>query len=708
MLDPPSVLLDEPFGALDPITRRELQREFRDLAADGSRTFVFVTHDLDEAFALGDRVALLWEACQLPDYRKIAPAQHTEIVGQLFGHLVDRGTVPDDWMAENLKNCDRVEGDIDTLSARIAQVRTWTFVANRNAWLDDPLHWQERTRALEDRLSDALHEKLTQRFVDRRTSVLMRRLREKVMLDAVIASDGDVQVEGQHVGWLAGFRFTPDTTTEELDGKAVRAAAQKALAAEIQRRAEKLSLADDTAFVLDSEGAIRWTGEVVAKMASGDDILKPKVLLLADEHLTGGARETVDGRLAKWLNDQIEKHLGSLIALRAGDGLEGTARGIGFQLAEELGHLDRRQVAGEVKGLDQDARATLRKHGVRFGAYALFVPQLLKPAPASLLSILWALRNGGTDQPGLQHVPQMNASGRTSIPVDPEVNAQLYPIAGFRVCGRRAVRFDILERLADLIRPLIAFRAEDSEGDAPEGAAQGNGFMVTVEMTSLLGCAGEDFSEVLKSLGYRVERKTIPIEEKVDEAEAKPAESQGVDADAPGQMETPAAETDTQNAMDADTDGTSPTGPNSDPVVGTAESSEEAGTQAADALSTTAATENAETSLDASIGEETAEEPTEQVIEIWRPGQNRPRQQGNRPNRRQTQQNGEARRADGDGRKSRVPNKRGDQRGKGKKGGKPSAPRSFSSGPPKKDRKADPDSPFAALAGLFDGPDGKN
>lgn len=676
----------------------------------------------------GDRVALLWDACQLPDYRKIAPAQHTEIVGQLFGHLVDRGTVPDDWMAANLKNSEKTDGDIDTLSARIAQVRTWTFVANRNAWLDDPLHWQERTRALEDRLSDALHEKLTQRFVDRRTSVLMRRLREKVMLDAVIASDGDVQVEGQHVGWLAGFRFTPDTTTEELDGKAVRAAAQKALAAEIQRRAEKLSLADDAAFVLDSEGAMRWTGEVVAKLTAGDDILKPKIILLADEHLTGGTRETVDARLTKWLGDQIDKHLGSLLALRAGDGLEGTARGIGFQLAEALGHLDRRQVASDVKSLDQDARATLRKHGVRFGAYALFVPQLLKPAPASLLSLLWALQNGGTDQPGLQHVPQMNASGRTSIPVDPEVNAQLYPIAGFRVCGRRAVRFDILERLADLIRPLIAFRVGQTEGEAPEGAAEGTGFLVTVEMTSLLGCAGDDFSEVLKSLGYRVERKTVPIEPKTSEpqtpdpntsepqaGETAPSEADAVAEQASetasgeaGAEEERAPEDATDAAPSDETDAArsdSQKDPADEAVAPQADAREpeEAEATPDDAAEPAEAAERTDGPADA------ADEPTERIIEIWRPTPNRPRNQAGRPNRHQGQRgDGEPRRAEGQGGKPRGKDQRRDQRGKGKKGGKPQGPRTFSSTPPKKERQADPDSPFAALAGLFDGPDGKS
>jgi ATP-dependent RNA helicase SUPV3L1/SUV3 len=660
-----------------------------------------------------ERVRLLWDACQLPDYRKIAPAQHTEIVGQLFAHLADKGTVPDDWMAAQLKTSTKTDGDIDALAARIAHVRTWTFVANRNAWLGDPTHWQERTRALEDALSDALHEKLTQRFVDRRTSVLMRRLREKVMLEAMIASNGDVQVEGQHVGWLAGFRFTPDSTAEDLDGKAVRTAASQALAAEIQRRAEKLSLADDGAFTLDGDGAIRWTGEIVAKLAASEDILKPKLILLADEQLTGGARDVVDTRLTKWLNDQIEKHLGSLLALRSGDGMDGLARGIGFRMAEELGAIDRRSIAADVKGLEQEARGTLRKHGVRFGAYALFVPQLLKPAPAGLLAMLWALQNGGTEQPGLRDLPQLNASGRTSIPVDPEIDARLYPICGFRVCGRRAVRFDILERLADLIRPLISFRVGQNEGDAPEGAAEGNGFMVTVEMTSLLGCAGDDFSEVLKSLGYKLERKTVPASPEVQEAEASKEPEAGEEAKAAEETAEqsaaePAEATPVQEPAKAD--------PSADDA-----SSVTAQTPAEEpkaAPSETPAEAKAETITEAasqtgSSEEPVVEEPTEQIIEIWRPSpsrqRNRPQRTGADGERGPRRANRDANRSDGKAGGKHPGGDRRANRGKPhrKPSGKPAGPRTYSAAPPKKERRADPDSPFAALAGLLDGNDGK-
>ncbi|MFJ5489285.1 helicase-related protein, partial [Hansschlegelia beijingensis] len=187
------------------------------------------------------QIRLLWDVCQVPDYRKIAPAQHTELLADLYGFLARPGKVPTDWFARHVSQTDRADGDIDTLSARIAHVRTWTFVANRADWLDDPEHWQGVTRAVEDRLSDALHERLAQRFVDRRTSVLMRRLREKDMLEAEINKDGDVLVEGHHVGRLAGFQFAPDSSAEGVEGKALRAAASKALAGEIEARAGRFA-----------------------------------------------------------------------------------------------------------------------------------------------------------------------------------------------------------------------------------------------------------------------------------------------------------------------------------------------------------------------------------------------------------------------------------------------------------------------------------
>src|SRR5215472_10688583 len=314
-------------------------------------------------------VERLWDVCQLPDYRKIAPANHAELVVTLYGFLQRDGAIKTDWFAQQVFLADRTDGDIDTLSTRIAHIRTWTFAANRPDWLTDPEHWQGVTRAVEDRLSDALHERLTERFVDRRTSVLMRRLRENATLEPDFNKTGDVVVEGHLIGRLDGFRFAPETTAGGSEAKALSAAAQKALAGEIEARATRLSQAPDSQFVLAAGGTIRWIGEAVAKLTAGDNILRPRVRILADEHLTGAAQEHVQTRLDLWTRTHIERLLSPLFVLGAADDVTGLARGIAYQLVEALGVLERSKVAEDVKSLDQAARAILRKHGVRFGAF---------------------------------------------------------------------------------------------------------------------------------------------------------------------------------------------------------------------------------------------------------------------------------------------------------------------------------------------------
>ena len=456
-------------------------------------------------------IARLWDACQVPDYRKIAPATHAELAVTLYGFLMREGNIPTDWFSQQVAQADRIDGGIDTLSNRIAHVRTWTYVANRPDWLADPEHWQDVTRAVEDKLSDALHERLAERFVDRRTSVLMRRLREKANLETEIGKSGEVTVEGHVIGRLDGFMFAPDASAAGSEAKALNAAAQKALAGEIEQRATKLSQAANDQIVLANDGALRWTGDVVGKLIPGDDVLRPRVRIVADEQLTGPARELVQTRLDLWLKTHIEKLLAPLFSLTAADDVTGMARGIAFQLVEALGVLERQKVAEEVKGLDQPSRATLRKYGVRFGAYHIYLPILLKPAPRALATQLWALKHEAPDAKGVSDLLHLAASGRTSIPVDKETPKPLYRTAGYRVAGERAVRVDILERLADLIRPALAWR-EGVQTPKPDGAFDGRGFTVTGAMTSLTGASAEDFASILRSLGYRLDRKPKPPE----------------------------------------------------------------------------------------------------------------------------------------------------------------------------------------------------
>lgn len=481
-------------------------------------------------------VERLWDTCLVPDYRRLAPAAHAELVTTLYGFLMRQGAIPDDWFAAQIAQADRTDGDIDTLSARIAQIRTWTFAANRPDWLKDPEHWQGIARAVEDKLSDALHERLTERFVDRRTSVLMRRLRENTMLNTEIGKTGEVTVEGHVIGRLDGFMFAPESAEAGSDAKALQATALKALAGEIDARAEKLSNAGDDQFVLANDGTLRWTGDAVAKLVAADNALAPRIRIVADERLTGAPRDAVQARLDLWLKTHIEKLLAPLFEIQKAEDVTGIARGIAFQLVEALGVIERAKIAAEMKDLDQPSRATLRKYGVRFGAYHIFVPSLLKPAARGLASLLWALKQDDVDFGALTGAQHLAGSGRTSFAADKALTPDVYRVLGYKLCGERAVRVDILERLADLIRPALSWRP-GSTLEKPAGAFDGRAFVVTQAMTSLTGSAGEDFASVLRALGYRMERRpplpeTAPVAAPVEGVAGEAAVSDVAAADA--------------------------------------------------------------------------------------------------------------------------------------------------------------------------------
>jgi ATP-dependent RNA helicase SUPV3L1/SUV3 len=578
-------------------------------------------------------VERLWEVCQIPDYRKIAPANHAELAVTVYGFLMREGKIDTDWFARQIAQADRTDGDIDTLSTRIAHIRTWTFAANRPDWLADPEHWQGVTRAVEDKLSDALHERLTERFVDRRTSVLMRRLRGNAELEPQINKTGEVVVEGHVIGRLDGFVFLPDASSGGSEAKALQNAAQKALAGEIVARAARLAEAPDAQLVLAADGAIRSTGDAIGKLVAGEDVLHPRVRLIADEQLTGAPRDAAQARLDQWLKSHIEKLLGPLFELSAAVDVIGIARGVAFQLVEALGVLDRQKVADEVKGLQQPERASLRKYGVRFGAYHIYVPALLKPMPRALAAQLFALAHDGA-QKGLDDLLHLAGSGRTSIPVNHEIDAGLYRTAGYRVCGERAVRVDILERLADLIRPALAWR-EGATGVRPAAAFPGGGFTVVTGMTSLIGASGEDFASILRSLGYRIERRPKPVEpaqpapESVAadadasvnagqapaavEAGNQPADVAAIEPEAAFSERGPAAEESAQVAT-TDTAPETPVAPGEPTVVPTEGAL--APTEAASAAPATTEAVVESAAREAPPAEETA------LVDVWRPGRN--------------------------------------------------------------------------------------
>ena len=428
-----------------------------------------------------DAIRLLWEVCQIPDYRKLMADAHVRLLARIFRHLMDdRGRLPEDWVARLVTRLDRTDGDIDTLSTRIAHIRTWTYVSHRTGWLADPAHWQGRTRAVEDRLSDALHECLAQRFVDRRTTVLVRGLKRGRELVADVAGDGTVRVEGHVIGRLEGFRFAAATADAPYEGKTLENAAKRALKREIERRAAALAADADGAFAVDERARVMWREARVARLVANAEPLAPRLELLTSELLAGSAEDKVKRRLEAWLDSYLEATLGPLMRARKAD-LGGPARGIVYQLGEALGAVSRRAVAPQIRALTPGDRKALAKLDVRLGTEGVYLKSVLKPRCLRARALLWAVH---ANQPSVPPI----ADGASLI-VDETLPLEMYCAIGYRVFARRALRVDVVERLAARLRRL----------------ARGGPFAPGREIVALAGCGADELAVVLAGLGYRPE-----------------------------------------------------------------------------------------------------------------------------------------------------------------------------------------------------------
>ena len=643
-----------------PSPRRELMRARPD---EDEQALASLSADEDIASRVKGRAAteLFWEVCQIPDFRKISFDQHLKLLADIFAQVENGGRIGDAWFSSRVERLADVEGDFDAISSRIAHIRTWTYLANRAPWIENPSYWQARTREIEDSLSDALHEKLTQRFVDRRTSVLLKKLRDEAPVLAGVSEDGEVIVEGQFVGRLMGFEFIVDPRARGADAKRMRGAAERAIAPILAARAAALANAPEIELRLADDGIVWWRSSPVAELRKGPTMLRPDIVIRGLDAISPNLRGRVADRLAGWLAARIETPLASLIALkRAVDatdegGLSGQARGIAFRLVENFGAMSRTQFGDELKQLPQDERAKLRNLGVRFGEYTLHMPALLKPAAARMMAMLWALY---ADRKLAELT--LPKPGLVSFPSSEDVPHAFYYALGYRPSGGRAVRIDMLERLAQLVR---------SARNVPNAK---EGFEATSQMMSLVGCSGEDFESILRSLGYRkhmVKRAPAPAAE-----EPK--------ADAPADTVDAAAEPDAAPSADAQADEvveTVETAPES--VI--AEQPENAG--------------DAETQTDAAplAAEETLSAPPADAVEIevavWRMAPRRPPQPKRAPKRDDPKK-----KADGskEARGERPP-----RRGKKPMRNADAPPRQYSSAP-RRERGPDPNSPFAVLAAL--------
>ncbi|HUO90948.1 MAG TPA: helicase-related protein, partial [Rhizomicrobium sp.] len=433
----------------------------------------------------------LWDACQMPDFRKLSVDDHVRLVQTIYLFLMsDSGVLPDDWLARQVARLDVAEGDVATLSGRLAQIRTWTYASHRSNWTTDGAYWQGETRRIENRLSDALHEQLTQRFIDRRTSVLMKRLREDEAIDLALDDSGGVAIGGEVVGKLEGFRFEPDARAEGIHGRTLRAAAMRGLEGEFFSRARRIADADDKAITLSEHGKLWWDGAIVGHLTAGAAPLSPRVAILADERLKGDLRDSVQIRLEAFVRARIATRLEPLLALgegvdaRAGspDALPAAARGIAHQLLESFGSLERSKV--QLTGNIGPLIRALKPFGVWFGRRSIYLPKMLRPDAASLLALLWGV---WTKQPRLYTPPP---AGLTSFVNDGNMPAAFLAAAGFRAIGRRCIRLDMLERLED---------------ELEKGAANGaNAEVLLPRLVSLLGSGNDELRTVLGALGWHV------------------------------------------------------------------------------------------------------------------------------------------------------------------------------------------------------------
>ncbi|CUH79139.1 Superfamily II RNA helicase [Tritonibacter multivorans] len=650
-------------GPTDPVLMKA--READDLMALKS---------LAQDSAMRDRAAnaqsvrLLWDVCRIPDFRGISHAEHSSLLSGIYAYLHEGGVVPDDWFARQIRRIDRTDGDIDTLSKRLSFIRTWTYVAQRNGWLRDESHWRGETRAVEDRLSDALHMRLTQRFVDRRTSVLLRRLKQKEALLAEVNDNGEVTVEGEFVGKLEGFRFSPDKTAQGAEAKALKSASLQALAPQYHLRADRFYNAPDTEIDFTDQGGLMWGEHAVGKLVAGADPLSPMVEVFVDDTAGADVAQKVERRLQHFITRKIAALFEPLQNLQNDEALTGLARGFAFRMVESLGVLPRAAVQQEVKDLDQDARGALRKHGIRFGQFTIFMPLLLKPAPTRLRLVLWSLANG------LQEFPEAPPPGLVTVPSAKDAPEGYDTMSGYRAAGERMIRIDMLERLADLLR------AEDSRG----------GFEAKPDMLSITGMTLEQFADLMQGLGYRAEKgERVKVKAAPEAAAEAPADAAG-DAPAEGEAVEAAAET-----------------PAEAPVEAPAETSADVA-EAPAAADAEAAEAPAEAAADAPAADADAAEEMEVFFTFtWgrtQRGNSRGPRQGNREGGRQNAQGGNRREAG---------NREGGK-GRGKPGGKPGGkgkgPRkdqgakTYSARPPKKEKAIDPDNPFAAaLMGLKQG-----
>jgi ATP-dependent RNA helicase SUPV3L1/SUV3 len=429
----------------------------------------------------------LWAACGLPDFRKVGPMHHARMVRRVFSYIGDGGHIPHEWFAAEVARLDNVSGDIEALADRLAGIRSWAYIAHRSDWLQDPARWADRTREVESRLSDALHSALTQRFVDRRTSVLVRDIgaRGADVLPMTVTADGEVSIGPEPIGHLTGFDFRVDPAARHADKRLLLAAAERRLGEELERRASALTEAPDSEFSLLVEDsgsvAIAWRGNVLARLAPGRSLLEPAVRTARSlDRLSANSRAELRARLERWVDAQVEsnlRRLKTLANISTDAATSASVRALGAMLTDAGGAVPRRAVVSAIGALELKDRQLLYRLKVRLGPLDVFLPPLLKPAAQLWRAALLAVRSG-------EPMPELPPAGAATLSADADPHGAAL---AYRRAGRSWIRIDLADRLAS-----HAHKVRSAGGKNP----------VDTELATSVGLGEDALARLMSDIGF--------------------------------------------------------------------------------------------------------------------------------------------------------------------------------------------------------------
>ena len=430
-------------------------------------------------------LSLLWECCQIPDFVKKTYGNHYEVIGNVFSFLnSEKGQISDEFMRLQLIKLDKLEGNVDSLSNRIANVRTWSYVSNKNNWIENQDYWIEKTKHLEDRLSDRLHEELTKTFIDKRASVLARGLKQDMEFKTEILENNDVMIDDQFIGKIKGLKLELDFKKGalETDIKSLKKAARQSIGPELEKR---IQIIIDTGLIeLNDDFKIYWNNFPIAKLSVGNDYLNPNFELIIDDTIEQNPKQKLVDFIHKWIQTKINTILKSLIDLKNLKENNSSIKALAYQLYENNGVLKREQVSEYLKTLGQNERKILRDLGVKFGRYHVFLYQLIKPEAVSLRTLLWK----NFHQKYYKLKPP--TFGLNFLDDQESRNRNFMLLCGFEKFENLFVRIDILERL--FMQIINSNSKENKE------------IKMVPEMLNLLGCSKDNFKKLLKKMGYKI------------------------------------------------------------------------------------------------------------------------------------------------------------------------------------------------------------